>query len=135
MIRFINENEDAAEHASDLVGKYVGKDNVMKFRAYGRPMLVTEYSGSRIYGKIGLYDTSAKGEDSRMRPSDEWDEDTYIQFKSIAYVCDTIEDCNALVRANKQSMRIWQEGEARIKRETNEIFESLVSEHPLDPRP
>ena len=135
MLKILNKGEAPAEHPSELVGRFVGKEGVMQFRGYGRPMLVTGYSGGRLYVKVGIIDSKPLGEDATMRPTDEWDEDAYIQMSSVAYVCDTIEECNAMLRAGRRSLKIWQEGERRIKAECDQVFDELVAEHSADPAP
>lgn len=133
MIKILNKGEAPAEHPSELVGRFVGKDGVMQFRGYGRPMLVTGYSGSRLYLKVGVIDSKTLDEGATMRPTDEWDEEVYMQLSSVAYVCDTIDECTAMVRAGRRSMKIWQDGERRIKAECDQVFEDLVAEQAAHP--
>ncbi|NTF17891.1 hypothetical protein G6L37_05710 [Agrobacterium rubi] len=136
MIKILGPGEEPAEHASDLVGRYVGKEGGRLFLSYGRPLLVTGYSGSRLYVRTGLFDHAAgKGENTRMKPSEEWDEEAHIQMKSVAYVCDTIEECEIMMSGNSRSMTIWDEGQRRIQAEGKAVFEGILSEQANRPAP
>jgi hypothetical protein len=130
MIRILRKGETAAEHASELVGKFVGKEGIMNFRSYSRPMFVTGYGGNRLYVKLSLVEHRTVAEDdARLLPPDEWEEEAHIQFKSVAYVCDTIEECERMMQAGRRAMRIWQDGIAQIKRDTAEVYAELVTDH------
>jgi hypothetical protein len=130
MIRFLAYGETPTEHASELVGRFVGKDGVMKFRTYSRPKLVTGYSGSRLYVKEALVDHKTLDGEVKLRPIDEWDEEAFLGIKSIAYVCDTFEEAEQVMQACKKSLRIWQEGEAKIKADINSVFSDLIENQP-----
>lgn len=136
MIRILGKNEAAAEHPSDLVGRYVGKEGVMRFRTYGRPALVTGYSGGRLYIRPAQVNMKARdGDGSFFLPEQEWDEEEYIQMKSVAYVCDTVDECEMVMVAGRKAIRIWQEGEAQIKRDIDQVFAELSHDGASPPKP
>ncbi len=96
------------------MGRFVGKEGIMKFRGYTRPMLVTGYSGSRLYVRTSMADRNDDDGNPTMPPVEEWDEEFPIQIKTVAYVCDTKEEGELVMAASRNSLRIWQEGEKRV---------------------
>lgn len=138
MIRILGKNESPAEHPSELVGRFVGKEGSMNFRTYTRPMLVTGYSGSRLYVKASLVDHKSQKGDRKLLPVEEWDEEFHIQIKSVVYVCDTKEEGEQVMAASDRSKQIWEEGERRLRAEIRSVYADLVANQSNDdelPRP
>ncbi len=132
MIRFLGKNDSAAEHLSDLVGKFVGKEGLMNFPTYTRPMLVTGYSGSRLYVKASLVDHKSLSGEPKLLPVEEWDEEFHIQLKSVVYVCDTKEEGEQVMAATQRSKQIWQEGEQRLRAEIKSVWRDLIASQSND---
>lgn len=138
MIRFLGKNESPAEHPSDLVGRFVGKEGLTSYRTYTRPMLVTGYSGSRLYVKASLVDHKTLDGTLKLLPVEEWDEEFHIQLKSVVYVCDTKEEGEQVMAATRRSKQIWEEGERRLRAEIVSVYRDLVANQPDEderPRP
>jgi hypothetical protein len=131
MIRFVGKKEQAAAHPSDLVGRFVGKEgSMLSFRTYTRPMLVTGYSGTRLYVKASLIDHKSLDGSPKLLPVEEWDEEFHIQIKSVVYVCDTKEEGEQVMAATRLAKQIWQDGETRMRAEINTLFADLVADQP-----
>lgn len=138
MIRFLGKNESPAEHPSELLGRFVGKEGLTNYRTYTRPMLVTGYSGSRLYVKASLVDHKTLDGTLKLLPVEEWDEEFHIQLKSVVYVCDTKEEGEQVMAATRQSKQIWEEGERKLRAEITSVYRNLVATQPDEddrPRP
>jgi hypothetical protein len=135
MIRFLRKNEAPAEHPSELVGRFVGKDGLTNYPTYSRPMLVTGYSGSRLYVKASLVDHKSLDGTLKLLPVEEWDEEFHIQIKSVVYVCDTKEEGEQVMGATRRSKQIWQEGEQRLRAEIRSVYSDLVANQSNDDEP
>lgn len=132
MIRFLGKNESPSEHPSELVGRFVGKEGLTNFRTYTRPMLVTGYSGSRLYVKASLVDHKSLGGEPKLLPVEEWDEEFHIQLKSVVYVCDTKEEGEQVMAATQRSKQIWQEGEQKLRGEIKSVWHDLIASQSND---
>lgn len=128
MIRFIDKREAPDVTPSELVGRFVGKEGVMHARGYSRPMKVVSVSGSRLHGVAGELTGSVREGDLRLAPVETWTEDCYLGLKTIAYVCDTVEECEALLLASRRSLATWTEGTAALKSEIDRDYDRIVAE-------
>lgn len=121
MIKFFSEKSERP-HPSELVGRLVGKEGVMRFRSYSLPLLVTGYSGTRLFAKACV---RIKDE---IQPMDTRTEEVKFSVKSVAYVCDTEAEGEQIYQANLQAIAAWRRSQEEIKLEINSFFEAVSSD-------
>jgi hypothetical protein len=124
-IRLLSKSDVAAMHPSELVDRYVGKESLRDHRSYTRPLLVTSYSGTRLYARPSVVTMRTENREPRLLPVEEWDEKVPIMIKSVVYVCDTIEDCEVLMAACRKAQAIWDEGQKQIRTDINAVYSAL----------
>lgn len=120
MIKFFS-SKDERPHPSDLVGKLVGKEGVMRFRGYSLPLLVTSVSGKRLYAKACAFTSDA------ILPVEQWVEDVHLNVRQVAYVCDTIEEAALIREAGRKSMQTYQRVQNDLRAQMNAFFEEIAS--------
>ncbi|MDW9481898.1 hypothetical protein GOB57_24935 [Sinorhizobium meliloti] len=102
-----------------LLGKFVFTDAGMHFACYSSPMVVIREMGVSLEGQR-LNRIVGGGLTIATSVSDE-DETKTLRRASVACVCDTLEEVNAIFRANLASKNLYH---ASIK-EGNELFSAL----------
>jgi hypothetical protein len=121
MIKFFG-LKDERPLPSDLVGKLVGKEGIMRFRGYSLPLLVTAVSGKRLYAKA-----CARGKADAILPTEHWTEETHFNLSQVAYVCDTIEEADLIRGAGKKSMQTYQRVQDELKAQMDAFFSEIAS--------
>ena len=112
---------------SDLTGLFVGKRALGAARAYTRPALVVAQSGNRLTVRFSMKNCGRAGIDgSVLADVAEWDETASWLERDVAYVCDVLEEAEAVMRASKSSQEVHAEALRAAQRRANEIFDTLT---------
>ncbi|MCZ7862758.1 hypothetical protein O9X98_15390 [Agrobacterium salinitolerans] len=116
MIKFHNKRNP---FQGSLVGKFVFADGGMLWASYSSPVLVIREKGVSLEGQ-SLKRTMQSGVIVATSVSDE-DETKTMRVTSVACVCDTLDEVNAVFRANFASRSLY---DASVK-EGRELFTAL----------
>lgn len=116
MIKFHNKRNPAQ---GSLVGKFVFADGGMLWASYSSPVMVIREKGVSLEGQC-LNRTMERGLIIATSVSNE-DETKTMRVASVACVCDTLEEVNAILRANFASRSLYN---ASIQ-EGRELFTAL----------
>ena len=119
-----------------LLGKFVFKEAGALWTAYGRPGLVTEVKGSRLYRHLARMDRDMSG---GLLPREEWDETDHITLAGVYAVCDTAEEAAVLNSVGYQARLIHDrlskrrdEEVAALYKEAADLFAKNTDGNPID---
>ncbi len=107
MIRMVKGRQALGE--SDVVGKYVLRDQGYHWAALGKPVVVTSISGSRAY--VEEERGSWNEEDKRWYLTGEGDRHPagHINLSTVRCICDTAEEVNTVIETSRLADREFRE--------------------------
>jgi hypothetical protein len=118
MITFYS-SDDVRPDPASLVGKIVGKEGIKPFRSYSLPLLVTGFTGCRLYLKA-----STQNRDGIL-PIAAWTEGANMLVRKVFYVCDTVEEATIIHNACHEAQRLHDLAQKALSAGIGELFASV----------
>lgn len=101
MIRIVKKGEKLSE--ADILDRYVLQEQPWHWLAYGKPRIAAKVAGSRVYLERERPVLAEDGRTMVLTGQGEREADGYTALSAIKCVCDTAEEVNVVLKAEKEA--------------------------------